>query len=791
MSREGRSSFIAHRSYDPDVNLSWLLVTVVYVAGVALARRAGADLPKRIAALFFVLVFGFLWRPLTQDVVIVPADVLKLVEPWSTARAPNRPPFTKYDVSNLNLHDVPMQIVPWMHQVRESWRRGEVPLWNASAGCGSPLMANGQSTPFSPFILVTLPLPLGFAITAQAALKLLLALVLTYLFCRRRWSPLASTVAAIAYGFSTWMLTWLQFPIATAAALLPGVILAVERSAGILPAATPASSRHDSAAAGRQDAGVAAAWKAALRGRDFAFAVFLFSFTVLSGHPETVFNLGLIAALHGLWIANIRGLVRVIAACALAAIITAPYLVPFYEAVTRSQRFAEMHAPRDVNPPFSDRASAALLVQPRFFGELPIERPWGPTTLESICGFAGAFALASLVAAIFIVLERRRLAGWPGGVLAARGWGSVARVRGGEDAAEPAAETAAFPWRSIETLYVLGAVLCFGIVLGWPVITDAFHAIAGLAPAMRMRLGICWFAAVLIAPVIDHKRREPLLLGALAVAATMLWLMQTTPFPTGSHRASALLSLLPSIAVLASIAFAAFRREALVVAGALTFVELALAMATWNPILPARELNPRTPLIARLERLPGVHRIVGLGGQVYPNTGALFGLEDVRVHDPMAFARYVDLLAKNVGWNPADYYAKWNDPASLLLDRLNVKYVVTADGRIVENSDARDRFYSDGADVTLARASDTEYRLRIHARQHALIASNIAAYPGWTAGAFRIFENDGPFLAFMVPPGEHDVTVEYRPRSFYWPLIPSALATAFVLWRTRRARRLR
>ena len=72
------------------VNLSWLLVAVTYGVGVFLARRAGADLPKRTAALFFVLVFGFLWRPLTQDVVIVPADVLKLVEPWSAIRAPGK-----------------------------------------------------------------------------------------------------------------------------------------------------------------------------------------------------------------------------------------------------------------------------------------------------------------------------------------------------------------------------------------------------------------------------------------------------------------------------------------------------------------------------------------------------------------------------------------------------------------------------------------------------------------------------------------------------------------------------
>lgn len=710
-------------------NLSWLLVSVVYVIAVALARRAGAALPKRVALLFLALTFAFLWRPLTQQVVIVPADVLKLLPPWSEVRAPNRPPITKYDVSNLNLHDVPMQIVPWMHQVRESWRAGRVPLWNEAAGCGYPLMANGQSTPFSPFHLITLPLPLGYAITAEAALKLLLALVLTFLFCRRRYSIPGSAIAAIAYGFSTWMVTWLQFPIATAAAFLPGVLMAVEDL---------------------------------LERRRFTTPIFIFTLTVLSGHPETIFNIGLIAAAHGLWIArSVRGVARVAAASALAACICAPFLVPFYEAVTRSQRFAELSAHREAMPPYSDRASATLLLQPRFFGHLPIERPWGPTTLESICGFAGVLAIASVIAAAIFIIRKRN-------------------------------------WRDRETLYVLGAVSCLGIVLGWPVITEVFHFVAGLAPAMRMRLGLVWFASILIAPVVDWTRRDsakPLLAGALAVAALMFWLMRTTAFPTESHRASALLSLLPSMGVLLLT-----HRRTLLAAGALTFVELWLAMAYWNPVLPARDLHPRTPLIARLEQLRGPHRIVGLGGQLYPNVGAFWGFEDVRVHDPMAFDRYVRYLQKNAGWNPADYYAKWNDPASPLLDRMNVRYIVSdrelpgrtpvyegRDGRIYENATARPRFYSETADVTIVRAAADAYTLRVRATQHSLVASSVANFPGWRASV-PLFDANGPFLGFMVGPGEQTIEVAYRPRSFYWSLIPSALAIAFVLWQTRRRR---
>jgi hypothetical protein len=717
------------------VNLAWLLVAAVAVVITAVTR-----IPRRVALLFLVLVFAFLWRPLTQDVTIVPADVLKLLPPWSELRPPNRAPYTKYEVSNLNLHDVPMQIVPWQHQVRESWRAGKVPLWNASVGCGMPLMANGQSTPFSPFHLITVPLPLAHALNAEAALKLFVALVLTYLFCKRRYSMLAAVMAAIAYGFSSWMITWLQFPIATAAALLPGVLLGIDLL---------------------------------MSGERRGVPIFLFALTVLSGHPETVFNIGLIAAAYGLWLARgVRVLLRVVGACVLAALICSPFLVPFAEAVTRSQRYAEMHARTDVTPPFSDRASAMLLLQPRFFGELPIERPWGPTTLESICGFAGVLAIASVIAAaIFIVRERN--------------------------------------WRGVETLHVLGAIVCLGIILGWPGITQIFHGIAGLAPPMRMRLGICWFASLCIAPVVDRTRRDsalPLLIGALSVSLLMLWLMRTTVFPSESHRASALLSLLPSIGVLLSITLTAFDRRAIFLAGALTIPELWITMSRWNPILPARELHPTTPLIAKLATLRGPHRIVGLGGQLYPNVNAFWGLDDVRVHDPMANARYVNFLANNVGWNRDDYYAKWNDASSPLLDRLNVRYIVSdrelpgrtliyqgRDGWIYENATARPRFYSDAAEVTILRASDDAYRLRVRAKRHALVASSVANFPGWRASV-PLFETNGPFLGFMVPPGEHVIDVEYEPRSFSATLPLSlltiaAVATAPVL--SRRRRRLR
>jgi hypothetical protein len=785
------------------MNLTWLYVAALYAIAVWLARRAKADLPRGVAVLFYALVLVFLWRPMTEDVSLVAADVIRLTPPWSEVRAPNRPPVTKYDVSNTNIHDVPMQIVPWMHQVRESWRALHVPLWNAAAGAGQPLLANGQSTPLSPLRLLTLPLSLSRAMTAECAMKLLLALVLTWLFCRTRYSPPASILAAIAFGFSTWMTTWLQFPIAAGAAFLPGVLLVIDR---LMNGVT------------RQR---------------FLAATLMFAVTVLSSHPETVYHVALIAAAYGLWLALIehgtrntehgtqgtadsrsvfRRLGAVAGAAGVAVLLTAPFLVPFAESVLRSQRFAEMRGPRPtIIPPYSDFPSAVLLLQPRFFGELPIERPWGPATLESVCGFAGILAIVASVAAAISLAMRRR-------------------------------------WRDRETLYLLGVVFSVGVVLGWPVITELFHAIAGIAPTMRMRLGICWFGSILLAAAIDDARRNtrlPLLLGTLAVAAGMLALMRTTAFPTPSHRDTALLSLLPSIVVLAAVALFPARRIALVLFAALTFCELTMALGRWNPVLVPRELYRPTPLIAAMQRLQqgetAPFRILGVGGMLYPNVGAMYGLEDVRVHDPMVDMRYVDFLADQVAWNPKEYYAKWSDTSTPLLDFLNVKYVLTTntmsdsryeerysgrDGRIYANRNVLPRFYpvrnvlvggdlrthtdwrytavvsrlpraqrdaltapwtTEDATVSIERTAVDAYTLHIAAPRTTLIVSSIPDWPGWRV-PFPKVDVNGLFLGFVVPAGRHEVKVAYRPASFYASSAVAVLTLATLLALSRRRR---
>lgn len=156
-------------------NPSWLYVGAVYAAGVWFLRRAKIELPVRIAAFFYALVFVFMYLPLTQDYVNLPVDFLRTLPPWV---------YTTHERFAINdqTNDIPLQIVPWAHRVRESWRSFDAPLWNAHSAAGHPLLANGQSSALSPIRLLAVPLPLGPGLAAEAAMKILVALTFTFLY---------------------------------------------------------------------------------------------------------------------------------------------------------------------------------------------------------------------------------------------------------------------------------------------------------------------------------------------------------------------------------------------------------------------------------------------------------------------------------------------------------------------------------------------------------------------------------------------------------------------------------
>jgi hypothetical protein len=794
-------------------NATWIYTGALYAIAIACLRRwspAVRDaLPWRVAAFFYALVLIYLFRPMTGPYINVPVDFINILPPWGNWNQ-------RHMVSNPEMNDLAMQIVPWAHQAREAWRSLHFPIWNALSGCGYPLLANGQSSAMSPLRLLALPLPLGYAMTAEAALKLLIGLTGMYLLCRRRYDELPSAIGAIAFAFCTFVSTWMHFPIVTVAVWLPAAFLAIEL---LIERATYPR---------------------------FLFAVIVWATMLYGGHPETVTHVTFFGGLFALWIAFVerpvpkRDAIRSLALAAFAifagAMLAAPFIATFAETVKKSQRFQELQVHANEEPPFSDFASAIATFEPNFYGHAPAEKPWGPATAESITGFAGILGIASWFALLFRAIATRR-------------------------------------FRTREFFLVILALVAAGIVFNWPVISSLFHFVFKLAANARLRLFLCWTGAAMTAAAIDAARRErstPFLLGVLTTAAILLGLMLTRSFPSAVAKDTAILAILPSVLVLVLTSLFVLhgraRHFAAMLVGAAIVAELWTATDGWNPVLPSDAMYPKTPLIATLQKLQAAtprnapFRIAGIGAALFPNAQAMYGFADIRTHDPMAYGRYLGVLRLVTNLETHEYFAKWGSNETPLLNYLNVRYVVGArdldpedkqryrmvydgrDGRIFENRDVKPRFFAahdivlefrhdhfaqtltehdfskqtvvnllpvesdqmrndllfpkSDPSVQIVDASDTNFRLRIRSQRHALIVSSQPWWPGW-----RVFRNgqriapqpvNAAFLGFTIPPGDWDIRIDYSPTSFYGGLA-GAIVTALLLiaWPFARSRVLR
>ena len=773
------------------MNPTWLFVAAVYAAAVALARRCGAAMPWRVALLFYLLALGFLLRPMTGPAVNVHADILKTLAPWN---------FLTEDrsVANGMMNDVPLQEVPWAHAVRESWKAGSAPLWNATTACGAPLLANAQSAALSPLRIVALPLGLGHSMTAEAAMKLLIALTLMFLYCRRRWSEEASIVAAVSFGFCGFLFVWLHFPAATTACLLPGVFLLID----LLVEKTTY-----------------------LR---FTTAAVLWAVILFGGHPETAAHMFLAALLYLAWLRpRIRSVFTLAAAMLVATLLAAPYLASFGDAVTKSRRFHNVRAAPigETALPYSDWKAAVPLLQPLFFG--PIDKPWGPTEADALTAFAGVLGVASWLAM-----------GWY--ILATKSWRSteaffalLALVVTG----------VIFEWpgfsEAMHLLIPIGAHARLRFLLAFAL---AFQAAAAID---RSR---------------THRAPLVVALGVVAIALVAIFTGIEFPPAVRDRRAHALMLAIPALAVLASCAaMLLFRtRAATAVFIAAVVAEMWTAGRGFNPPASETLLYPRTPIIARLEQLRVAgrepFRIVGYGAMLFPNIATVYGFEDIRVHDPMAGNRYLEFLAQTSSFDPTEYFGMWGDIDSPVLDFLNVRYLAVdpnvdvadraryrlvyegPDGRIFENTSVLPRFYAPRnvviefrdeefrwrlrgmkdkwahtalldelelenqqmhddffnprpddaptASVSIVEASDTAYRISADAPRYTLVASSIPWWPGWkierNGQRIEPIRVNHAFIGFAVPPGQSEIRIRYAPSTWFWGSAVS-IATAIAL----------
>ncbi len=96
--------------------------------------------------------------------------------------------------------------------VVDIWKSGHIPLWNLYLFGGTPLLADFQSAPFSPTILLYFLFSKVNAWTIQIILQPIIASLFTYLLLRRwKLSQSASLAGGLVFAFSGFNLIWLEW----------------------------------------------------------------------------------------------------------------------------------------------------------------------------------------------------------------------------------------------------------------------------------------------------------------------------------------------------------------------------------------------------------------------------------------------------------------------------------------------------------------------------------------------------------------------------------------------------
>jgi len=175
------------------------------------------------------LSVGVLWRVTLGGRAMVPGDLLLIMEPWKH-HAHQFPEFHR--VGNPIL-DAIQQFYPWRKYAGESLRAGVIPLWNPYELCGNPFVGNDQSAVFYPETWLHALLPTERALGWATALHFFTAGALMYWFLRvLRLRRRAALVGAVAFMFNGFFVGWLCFPsFRSVPAWLPGALAALELTA--------------------------------------------------------------------------------------------------------------------------------------------------------------------------------------------------------------------------------------------------------------------------------------------------------------------------------------------------------------------------------------------------------------------------------------------------------------------------------------------------------------------------------------------------------------------------------
>lgn len=524
---------------------------------------------------------------------------------------------------NVSVTDVWSEFFPWRAALRESYARGEWPLWNAYNLAGHPLASEAQSAPYSPFTLIALLLPPAVSMTYTAAIALFLAGVCAFLFARELGlGEGAACVAAAGWALSSCVVISSHTALGFATLYAPLILAAVRRIV----------------------------WTPGMRAG--ALLTIALALSTLAGHPESLLLNVLVGCAYALfelirrreraW----RAILVAIGSGVMALLLCAIFLLPLVDTLVQSHEYlikSEALTKESYGVPLP---RAAALFATHFFPFLQ-NRSWLSPPFGYIGGEIGAMGSIIVALAAFALWRVRSGETWFFAGLALFGLAAGARWT-------PLADT-------LHALPLLSITLHERL---------AYHG--GLALVMLAAIGVDWML-----------RRDDARAAAIACVVVLIvlaagtWLLQAnvrlaiTPSDHGRYRIPAELLFLAAAALLL------WRRPRAIVPAllALLVAQRALSEIDTHATVPARAAYPPVPLLEPLAKIRGPFRVVGVGDAFPPHTNTFYGLEDPRGYEAMTLVQYVATWPLWCRPNGI-WFHRVHDLTAPFLSFLNVRYAI-------------------------------------------------------------------------------------------------------------------
>lgn len=322
-------------------------------------------------ALFFYYPLLFFFKlPIPSDTII------GLYHPYRDLYAqqyPNGLPF-----KNFLITDPVRQTYIWKELAVGILSNGEVPSWNPYEMAGKPLAANIQTGAFYPLNIILFLKPFHVAWSIFIAFQTVMALIFSYFYLRNlKLDQLPSIVGALAFGFSGFGISWLEWGnILHTVVWLPLILLAIDK---ILTEKR------------------ATFWKAVF--------VLSLSASLLAGHLQSFFYLSLLSSAYFIlrWIESglrKRSFVQFLALMAGVLVLTVPQWLPALRFINLSARSMDQNF-SEIPGWFLPWQNLIQFIAPDFFGNPTTLNYYGVWNYAEFVGYIGIVTLAFAFTAFY------------------------------------------------------------------------------------------------------------------------------------------------------------------------------------------------------------------------------------------------------------------------------------------------------------------------------------------------------------------------------------------------------